>query len=139
MYQYKLEIIVMGSASFLNKYYTTVDYHKWYHWNALCTIISVKEIYIYWHEAQVPLISRKNSDELTQYYIAFSSFRKLLFFHKFATHDNTVCVMNWWKCAEASTSHAHTLDILFSSNRNIHKSSRGLCFWASDPLIDTFY
>ena len=28
------------------------------------------------------------------------------------------------------------LDILFSSNHNIHKSSHGLCFWASDPLKD---
>ena len=27
------------------------------------------------------------------------------------------------------------LDLLFSSNHNIHKSSYGLCFWASDPLI----
>ena len=32
-----------------------------------------------------------------------------------------------------------TLDILFPSNRNIHKSSYSLCFWASDPLIDRFY
>ena len=32
-----------------------------------------------------------------------------------------------------------TLDILFSSNHNIHKSLRSLCFWASDPLIDRFY
>ena len=31
------------------------------------------------------------------------------------------------------------LDILFSSNHNIHKSSSGHCFWASDPLIDGFY
>ena len=31
------------------------------------------------------------------------------------------------------------LDILFSSNRNIHKSSCGLCFWASDTLIKVFY
>ena len=33
----------------------------------------------------------------------------------------------------------YTLDILFSSNHNIHKSSSGLCFWASDPLIDKSY
>ena len=32
-----------------------------------------------------------------------------------------------------------TVDILFSSNHNIHKSSYGLCFWASDPLIDKYY
>ena len=32
-----------------------------------------------------------------------------------------------------------TLDILFSSNHNIHKNSCNLCFWASDPLIDRFY
>ena len=31
------------------------------------------------------------------------------------------------------------LDILFPSNRNIHKSSYGLCIWASDPLNDRFY
>ena len=31
------------------------------------------------------------------------------------------------------------LDILFSSNHNIHKSSSGHCFWASDPLIDRFF
>ena len=31
------------------------------------------------------------------------------------------------------------LVILFSSNHNIHKSLCGLCFWASDPLIDRFY
>ena len=27
----------------------------------------------------------------------------------------------------------------FSSNRKIHKSLYGLCFWASDNLIDRFY
>ena len=32
-----------------------------------------------------------------------------------------------------------TLDILFPSNHNIHKSSCGHCFWSSDPLIDRFY
>ena len=30
------------------------------------------------------------------------------------------------------------LDILFSSNHNIHKSSFHHCFWASDPLIERF-
>ena len=33
----------------------------------------------------------------------------------------------------------HALDILFPSNHNIHKSSYGLCFWPSNPLIDIFY
>ena len=32
-----------------------------------------------------------------------------------------------------------TLDILFLSNHNIHKSSYVLYFWTSDPLIDGFY
>ena len=44
--------------------------------------------------------------------------------------------------ALATTMYKHrrnTLDVLFSSNRNIHKSSCGLCFWASDPLIHRFY
>ena len=31
-----------------------------------------------------------------------------------------------------------TVDTLFLSNHNIHKSSHGLCFWASDTLIDRF-
>ena len=31
------------------------------------------------------------------------------------------------------------VDILFSSNHNIHKISCGLCFLASDPLIDKSY
>ena len=31
-----------------------------------------------------------------------------------------------------------SLDILFSSNHNIHKSSYGLCFWASDNLMIDF-
>ena len=35
--------------------------------------------------------------------------------------------------------HVCLLDILFSSNHNIHKSLPGLCFWALDPLIDKFY
>ena len=32
-----------------------------------------------------------------------------------------------------------TLDILFLSNHNIHKSSCGLCFWASYPLSEGDY
>ena len=33
-----------------------------------------------------------------------------------------------------------TLDIIFFlSKHNIHKSLSGLCFWASDPLIDRFW
>ena len=32
----------------------------------------------------------------------------------------------------------YILDILFSSNHNIHKTLCGLCFWASEPLIDGF-
>ena len=31
------------------------------------------------------------------------------------------------------------LDILFLSNHNIHKSSYGICFWASEPFIDRCY
>ena len=32
----------------------------------------------------------------------------------------------------------YTLDILFLSNHNIHKSLCSLCFCASDPLIERF-
>ena len=31
------------------------------------------------------------------------------------------------------------IDILFLPNHNIYKSLSGLCFWASDQLIDRFY
>ena len=31
-----------------------------------------------------------------------------------------------------------TLDMIFSSNHNIHKSLCALCFWASDPLVEIF-
>ena len=41
-------------------------------------------------------------------------------------------------CLNILVRHTHTLDILFLSNHNIHKSLYGLCFWASDPLIDRF-
>ena len=34
---------------------------------------------------------------------------------------------------------AAAVDILFSSNHNINKSSAGICFWELDPLIDGFY
>ena len=30
------------------------------------------------------------------------------------------------------------IDILFWSNHNVHKSSSGLCFWASNPLNERF-
>ena len=44
----------------------------------------------------------------------------------------------WWKPPRNGVRQVSTLDILFSSNHNIHKSSCGLYFWASDPLIDRF-
>ena len=136
MYLYKLEIAIIMGLPLLDsnhphypKYYTTVDYHKWYRWNALCTIISVKEICLMSHifidmKLKCPWSQEQTRDELTQYYIAFSSFRKLLFFHKFATHDNTVCVMNWWKCAEAPhPMHTH----LFYCLKGILKSLGYFC------------
>ena len=38
-----------------------------------------------------------------------------------------------------TTTDADKLGILFLSNHNIHKSSYGLCFWASDTLIERLY
>ena len=35
--------------------------------------------------------------------------------------------------------HERTVDIFFSSNHNIHKSSFSLCLWTSDPLIERFW
>ena len=42
-----------------------------------------------------------------------------------------------WNYVKTST--YVVLDKLFPSNHNIHKSSCGLCFWASDLLVDRFY
>ena len=63
--------------------------------------------------------------------------------------QNPICVswvtqipsIPWFriKCTCASCGLVCTLDILFTSNYNIHKSLCGHCFWASYPLIDGFY
>ena len=45
---------------------------------------------------------------------------------------------NFEKTLIKSTFFGATLDIFLPSNHNIHKSLYGLCFWASDPLIDRF-
>ena len=42
------------------------------------------------------------------------------------------------KSSKIKTKQVLSLDVLFSSNQNIHKSSSGLCFWASDSLIERF-
>ena len=42
------------------------------------------------------------------------------------------------KSSKIKTKQVLSLDVLFSSNHNIHKSSSGHCFRASDLLIDRF-
>ena len=42
------------------------------------------------------------------------------------------------KSVDLDASELCIVDILFPSNHNIHKSSCGLCFWASDPLSERF-
>ena len=63
----------------------------------------------------------------------------------------SLCQLGWRSCLLASNvwclplldfslkKGVQWLDILFLSNRNIHKSLPHLCFWASDPQIDRFY
>ena len=53
--------------------------------------------------------------------------------------EKIVAIQDWNKTIKILSLEVSYLDILFSSNRNIHKSSRGVCFWASDPLINRFY
>ena len=48
-----------------------------------------------------------------------------------ADYNPTICGTN--------TGEHSKLDLLFSSNHNIHKRSSDHCFWASDHLIDGFY
>ena len=43
---------------------------------------------------------------------------------------NTKTILKGW--------HTYTIDILFSSNHNIHKSSCSLRYWASDPWLKIF-
>ena len=62
--------------------------------------------------------------------------------------DCTICILRFlqlshspsnptlWIIYELTKFYISTLDILFLSNHNIHKSSLCLCFWASDPLIE---
>ena len=67
----------------------------------------------------------KHDNHTWHYYI-------LLFLHFYFFKKNSDCkIYCKWNIGR--------LDILFSSNHNIHKSSHGLCFWASDPLIDKSY
>ena len=50
-----------------------------------------------------------------------------------------VCYVMLMAYLNDKNDNAYELDILYSANHNIHKSSYGLCFWASDSLIDAFY
>ena len=52
--------------------------------------------------------------------------------------NNTMVVLLYFDINESVKCKLWTLDILFSSYRNIHKSSSGRSFWASDSLIDGF-
>ena len=51
----------------------------------------------------------------------------------------TYCCMYNSTSALSSAFYVSILDILFSSNHNIHKSSFSLSFWASGTLIERFY
>ena len=60
-------------------------------------------------------------------------------FPPFLTREH--CGSSKWACflLIAEIEAVCVLDILFSSNHNIHKRSFSLSFWASDPLIERFY
>ena len=66
--------------------------------------------------------------------------RILRFLINFVKVNKNLVLATYEACTRSQTYVQRTLqlDILFSSNHNIHKSSYGLCFWASDPLIDRF-
>ena len=61
------------------------------------------------------------------------TFSSLYFFY-FILNTAKICTKIF--CAKVID--IHTLDILFPSNHNIHKSLCDLCFQASDLLIDRF-
>ena len=72
------------------------------------------------------------SKSLLSLYVFFChTFVKLLFFKYYLSDSPMTSVVFLYF-------YARGLDILFSSNHNIHKSSCGHCFLASDPLIERF-
>ena len=58
--------------------------------------------------------------------------------------QSMLSIIHLFKCQELifslllRTQICKNIRYTFSSNHNIHKSSCGLCFWASDPLINRF-
>ena len=94
----------------------------------------------------VLLIQQSRLKNKIEEYYAYSSLMKwwIVCYNFLADYYLCTCKSNirWWP---AMTYYYLTLidifflDIFFSSYHNIHKSSSGLCFWASDLLNDRFY
>ena len=65
----------------------------------------------------------------------------------FVLHSTKLCVPNRHQKTGTPINCTKVFDLTvyidtrytFPSNHNIHKSSCGLCFWTSNPLIDRFY
>ena len=79
----------------------------------------------------------------TQSHVAFYWIQNVGFL-QINSFKNVVCqnkihkAIYFWKSNYWVVVWGYTLDIIFSSNHNIHKSSFGICFWASDPFFNRF-
>ena len=52
--------------------------------------------------------------------------------------EKIAAIQDWNKMIKISSLEVSYLDIILSSNHNIHKSSCHIYFWDSDPLIERF-
>ena len=74
----------------------------------------------------------------TCYYICQAYFFNVTHFVAKQNADFWNCKWHWNNCLIEMKIKNTPTKYTFSSNHNILKSSHGLCFWASDPLIDKF-
>ena len=65
--------------------------------------------------------------------------KKLYLYHPLGRIQVSVADREREKNISKQSDNMFIVDILFLSNHNIHKSLCGLCFWASDFLINRIY
>ena len=92
-----------------------------------------KIIFFFWNWKNFIVFFSKSHNFPKNIWQTFPPFNR----HKTCMLLLSIVENDWW--VERYFLKSSELDILFSSNHNIHKSSCGLCFWASDTLINWFY
>ena len=94
-------------------------------------------LFIFFKRQKMYSIDKKNPSNLSRRVFLLGLDKTLLLLPDAQKH-----YQNALFCMKFNTLHnilyTYTIRYIFSSNHNIHKSSSGLCFWASDPLIERF-